>query len=85
VKRKSSLKLYDKKVNFLRPPILNYFSFKVSERMFSWFGHVDRMDDRRRTKEIYEADLGGDAGRGTLLDQIGQVLEKGQVKSTRNR
>jgi hypothetical protein len=32
VKRKSSLKVYDKKFNFLRPPILNYFSFIISER-----------------------------------------------------
>jgi hypothetical protein len=40
-------------------------------------------------KEIYKVDLGGNAGRGrsrrTFLDQIGEVLEKGQVKSTRNR
>jgi hypothetical protein len=49
------------------------------------FGHVERMDERRLTKEIYKADLGGNAGRGTFLDQIGEVLEKGQVKSTRNR
>jgi hypothetical protein len=37
----------------------------------------------------YEADLGGNAGKGrprrTSLDQIRKVLEKGQVKSTRNR
>jgi hypothetical protein len=34
-------------------------------------------------------DLGGNAGRErpqqTFLDQIGEVLEKGQVKSARNR
>jgi hypothetical protein len=38
------------------------------------------------TKEIYKADLGGNAVRGrprrTFLDKIGEVLEKGQVKST---
>jgi hypothetical protein len=41
------------------------------------------------TKEIYEADVGSNAGRRrprrTFLDQIGEVLEKGQVMSTRNR
>jgi hypothetical protein len=47
------------------------------------------MIGRRLTKEIYKADLGGIAGRGrpcrSFLDKIGEVLEKGQVKSTRNR
>jgi hypothetical protein len=55
--------------------------------MLRGFGHIERMDVR--TKEIYEVDLPGNAGRGRLrrmfLDQIGQVLEKDQVKSTRNR
>jgi hypothetical protein len=38
------------------------------------------------TKEIYEVDLDGNAVREpmrTFLDQIEQVWEKGQVKSTR--
>jgi hypothetical protein len=62
---------------------------KIEKNMFRWFGHVERMDERRLTKETYEADVGGNAGRGrrrrTFLDQIGEVLEKGQVRSTRNR
>jgi hypothetical protein len=40
-------------------------------------------------KEIYVVDLDGNAGRGrrrrTFLSQIGEVLEKGQARSTRNR
>jgi hypothetical protein len=40
------------------------------------------------TKEIYESALGGNTGRErsrrTLFDPIGKVLEKGQIKSTRN-
>jgi hypothetical protein len=57
-------------------PIATYFIILCDERM----------DERRLTKEIYEADLDGNAGRRrprqTFFDQIGQVLEKSQVKST---
>jgi hypothetical protein len=39
------------------------------------------MDERRLTKEIYEADLGGNDGRGrprrTFIDQIGPVFRQG--------
>jgi hypothetical protein len=28
---------------------------KVEKNMLWWFGHVERMDERRLTKEIYEA------------------------------
>jgi hypothetical protein len=62
---------------------------KIEKNMVRWFGHVERMDERRLTKEIYKADLGGKAGRGrprqTFLDQIREVSETYKVKSTRNR
>jgi hypothetical protein len=50
--------------------------------------HVERIDEKRLTKEIYEADVGGNAGRGRPkrpFRDIREVLEKGQVKCTRNR
>jgi hypothetical protein len=60
---------------------------KIEKNMLRWFGHVERVDERL-TKEIYEADLGGNVGRErpkqTFLDKIGDVLENGQVRSTRN-
>jgi hypothetical protein len=38
---------------------------------------------------MFEVDVGGNAGRGrprqTFVDQLVEVFEKGQVKSTRNR
>jgi hypothetical protein len=58
---------------------------KIENNMLRWFGHVERMDERRLTKEIYEADVGGNAGRGrpwrTFLDQIGEVSEKGKART----
>jgi hypothetical protein len=30
---------------------------KIEKNMLRWFGHVERMDERRLTKEIYKADL----------------------------
>jgi hypothetical protein len=62
---------------------------KIEKNMFTWFVHVERKDERRLTKEIYEQNVGGNAGRRrprrTFFDQIGEVLEKGLVKSTQNR
>jgi hypothetical protein len=43
------------------------------------FGHVERMDERRLTKESYDADLGGNAGRGRRIDFIFRLV--GLVKN----
>jgi hypothetical protein len=49
---------------------------KIEKNMLRWFGHVERMDESRLTKEIYEADVGGTAGRGrprrTFLTKLGK-------------
>jgi hypothetical protein len=36
---------------------------KIAKNMLRWFGHVERINERRLTKEIYEANVGGNAGR----------------------
>jgi hypothetical protein len=62
---------------------------KIEKNLLRWFSQVERMNERRLRTEIYEADVGGNAGRRRpcriFLDQIREFLEKGQVKSTRNR
>jgi hypothetical protein len=37
---------------------------KIEKNMLKWFGHVERMDEKRLTKDIYEAAVGGNSGRG---------------------
>ena len=63
---------------------------KFKKSMLIWFGHVERMSERRLKKGIYVADVSGNAGKGRPTtkiypDLIGEVLKKGQVRSTHNR
>ena len=58
--------------------------------MLRWFGHVERMSESCLTKGIYKADVSGNAGsrrlrRTNYIDLIGEVLQKCQVRNTRNR
>jgi hypothetical protein len=32
---------------------------KIEKNLLRWFGHVERMDEERLTKEIYEVGVGG--------------------------
>lgn len=61
---------------------------KVEKAMFGWFGHIGRVYQRRQTKQIYMASvdriIGKSGPRKTYLDQIGELIRKCPVKSSRN-
>ena len=62
---------------------------KMHKGMLRWFGHVERMEDERLTKKIYNAKACESRSRGrprlTNKDQIKRVLSDGKIKSTRHR
>jgi hypothetical protein len=53
---------------------------KLSRAIF-----VQKMDERKSIKQVFDMDLDDNAVRGMFHDQIDKVLEKGQVKNARNR
>ncbi|CAG4947225.1 unnamed protein product [Parnassius apollo] len=64
-------------------------TYRIKKGMLRWFGHVERMNEERVTKQIYMADVNGRIGKGRpkkkFIDQIGDILKIGHVKSTLNR
>ncbi|GBP79061.1 hypothetical protein EVAR_58729_1 [Eumeta japonica] len=62
----------------------------VEKGMLRWFGHLERMNERRIMKQIYRGnvcDVNVDKGcpRKFYANHIGGILKKGQSLSTRNR
>ena len=39
-------------------------SRRVDQKIFKWFGHVERIGDERLTKKVYKSELGGKRARG---------------------
>ena len=62
---------------------------RIKKGTLRWFGHVERMNEERSVKRIYDAKVNGRRSRGrprkTWHDQVNQILESGHVKSQNNR
>ena len=62
---------------------------KIEKSILRCFGHVERMSESRLSKSINKVDVSSNLGRGrprrTYIDLISEVVQKGQVRNTRNR
>ena len=51
---------------------------RMKKNLFSWFGHVERMNDERMAKKIYDGKVRGKRGRGrprlTFENTISKIL-----------
>ncbi|GBP61235.1 hypothetical protein EVAR_45254_1 [Eumeta japonica] len=59
---------------------------RVERGMLRWFGHLDRMNESRLTKQIYRANVcDGKVGKGhprkSYADHIDGILKKDQILS----
>ena len=41
-------------------------TLRMKKKVFSWFGHVQRMSDERMAKQIYDGKISGKRDRGDL-------------------
>ena len=65
-------------------------AYQVHEKsVLRWFGHVERMNGERLTKQIYVGGVDGTRGKGrprkTWLNAVGESLSNKSVLSTKNK
>ena len=56
---------------------------RIKKNVLSWFGHVERMSDKRMAKKIYDGKVGGKRDRLTFENTLSKILEEGHIKSMR--